>query len=600
MTDEQDNPVAPGSGDPEPPKPAPADEPATADSESSSGTGGLTFPESYDPSFNRDAYAAVPEIGSLWWRRWYDLPYQLLTWWAYSRFGRMLPQRWRKQITRWRFLLIRFNEHDLNKARRLDDPMHNLFVPQDEQVTVPTLWVIELFPPSAADELDAIFRKHRPSVHMSATEHDAAALLSQMRAGQSYDWVSLGAVEVPGSLRFPDARREEIAEMFWGVELTAIRLGTGLTAVLAQFRLTDEGAASLNEEWHRQHEPRLRRSGTDLTADDRQWAAFSGTQRARRQAHDAARNWMRRNCPGRFAQSSEPQPLIDLLVLEEHDPTGTDRPNPQEQDALRALGLTQLHRRVVSPVVHGVAISKTDLHMCPTLKTERTWALWCNRSVAIAARPGVTDWAGSNEFDALAHTLDHEIREVLLALSVTALVELMQRQFTSLRDTARRQHDSFSPRYLLNLRQTLLTLSIDLASIKIDVPAWWERRRPLMPTFYVEFPRDTDDSRTFEFTQRLRSGQYDSLVELSERDSTIRDILSTVASLGAASDTHKISRTALSVARISLFVAAVTLALAVVTLLATNVGSDSVWAHVKPWLQDLWTSVRHWWSIVTS
>jgi hypothetical protein len=118
------------------------------------------------------------------------------------------------------------------------------------------------------------------------------------------------------------------------------------------------------------------------------------------------------------------------------------------------------------------------------------------------------------------------------------------------------------------------------------VPSWWERHRSHIPPFYVVYAGDDEEERAFEFTEHLRTRQDGDLAELSQSDSTIRDILSTVASLGAARDAFKISRIALYVALASLVVAAC-------TLLVTDIGSESVAAHIATWLQNLCSVVRH-------
>ncbi|BBZ38777.1 hypothetical protein MCNS_18400 [Mycobacterium conspicuum] len=70
-------------------------------------------------------------------------------------------------------------------------------------------------------------------------------------------------------------------------------------------------------------------------------------------------------------------------------------------------------------------------------------------------------------------------------------------------------------------------------------------------------------------------------------DANIRDILSTVASLRAARDPFKISR-------IALYVALASLVLAGCTLLLTDIGSESVAAHIGTWLHHLSVSPRGW------
>jgi hypothetical protein len=540
----------------------------------------------YDDSFQKAAWAAVPEIGATW-SRWYDPPYRFLSWWLSSWPTKTTPRRLHDRLRRWHITLVRYNEHDRNKARSLDDPMHNIFVPDDEHVSVPSLWVIELFPPSAAAELTSLVRKYKPSVQLFPEDDESLSILSQTRAGQGYDWFTVAFIQHRKPQRLvPDSRTEQLPELFWGIKLTSIQLGTGLTAVVAQFHLTKDCAASLDREWHQRHEPQLRKRGKHLIAEDRQWSAFSHTQKVRRQPHDSAREWMAQNCPGLFAQSFEPQPLMDLLIVENHNPTSRRRSELRKDDALRALGLTETHNLIVSPtVVPQLALVSTDPDMCPTLGTRRTWALWGNGAAAVEARPNLTKYVGLDEYESLAHTADDETRDIFLALSVTEMVKLMQQQYTTLRDTARRQHDSFSSRYLGHLRQTLLTLSVDLASAKVDVPSWWERHRSSIPPFYVVDPA-YDDDEPVELTERLRTRQTDDLAALSDADATIRGILSTVTSLGAASDTYKISR-------IALYVAALSLVVAMVTLVFTSIGPESVAAHLVTLLKHLWIRLAH-------
>jgi hypothetical protein len=98
-------------------------------------------------------------------------------------------------------------------------------VPADEHVAVPTLWVVELFPPSAATELTSIVEKYNPSANLF--EHrDSTTILSQSRAGHGYDWFKPTSIKDPSSKRIvPDARIEKLPNRFWCVDLTEIQLG---------------------------------------------------------------------------------------------------------------------------------------------------------------------------------------------------------------------------------------------------------------------------------------------------------------------------------------------------------------------------------------
>jgi hypothetical protein len=535
----------------------------------------IVLPE-LDRTYADAARAAVPEIGSRW--RWYDIAYRLLEWSRKPPRGNALPQRARVQISGWINILYRYHDLDRDRVWSREDPMHNLMVPADEHVATPTLWVVELFPPSAAAELTSIVEKYNPSSNLF--EHrDSATVLSQSRAGHGYDWFNLASIKDPSSNRIvPDARIEKLPNRFWGVELTEFQLGSGLTAVVARFHCTDEGASRLDREWHSQHEPRLRRHGELLITDDRKWSAFSGTQRARRQSHDMARQWMNEHCAGFFAQSGEEQPLMDLLIVEQYTPTDGRRPDSEESDSFRALGLSVGGTVLVSPQAPELVLAQTELDLCPTLRTSRSWALWGNRTAAAAARPHLSIYNGDSDTpEALGHAADREARDILLALSITELVKCMQQQYTTVRDTAQTQHKSFSSRDLQSLRRQLLTLSIDLTSLEDDVPSWWERHTPSIPTFVYRYV-DADET-LLNLTEHLRSRQTDDLTRLSKADHTIRDILGSVAALGSARDTRRVGRAALAVAALGFLVAMITLIVAVITLLISSPGDASIACH---------------------
>lgn len=529
-----------------------------------------------DRRFADAARALVPNIGD--GHHWYDIAYRLLVWVRKPPRSKALSYPMRKQISDWVNVLYRYHDLDRDRAWSLEDPDHNLIVPADEHVTVPTLWVVELFPPSAAANLRSIVERYDPSANLF--EHrSSATVLSQSRAGHGYSWFTLAEIKDPTSDRIvPDARIESLPSRFWSIGLTQIQLGSGLTAVVAQFHLTDDGASLLDREWHAPHEPRLRRQGEHLIADDRKWSAFSGTQRVRRQSHDLARQWMAEHCQGFFAQYGEPQPLMDLLVMERYNPFDVQRSDMDSHDNLRALGISAGGTVITSPQVPKLVLEPTELSVCPTLRTSRTWALWGNRSAASSARPGLSVYNGDSDTpEALGHATHREARDILIALSITELTTTMEEQYTAVRDTARTQHDSFSSHDLQVLRRQLLTLSIDLASLKDDVRSWWTRRHHRVPTFVYRYV-DSDEDQ-FNLTEHLRSSQTDDLVRLSKADGTIRDILGTVATLGAARDTRWVGRAALAVAAFGLAVAVISLAVAVVTLLITSPGDSSIACH---------------------
>lgn len=564
------------SGDPDPDPPS---QPTAGDVAPRSG--GLVLPSWYDDSHLQAAFAAVPAPGGERCRRWYDLPYVVLRWCAGGgRRRRVLPRWLHLRILQLINVIHLFNTHDRHKVWSRDDPAHNVTVPDAEHVTVPTLWVVELFPRSVAAELREVVKTFDAGASVLG-DSTAEAVLAESRAGQGYSWFRLASVTAPES-RATTARPLLVGR----ADRTATGHGTHRRRRAVPSH-RGRGNRAGPREWHRDHEPRIRRQGLRLAAEDRKWSAYSHTQYVRRRTHDLARQWMRQHCPGVFAAAREPQPLMDLLIVDEHK-LG-QRPSRAGDSAFRALGLTAHRDLIASPHVPQLAVHRTDPGLCPTLGTSRSWALWGNRTEVARARSDLSMYGSESEIPgAIGRAVDDDIRDFLLALSVTEMIETLRSQCTTVRDTARRQHNSFSSRYLKALSNTLLTLSIDAASCNVDFPAWWNRADAQGIARFGFF--DLDDHQTgpdgvpdeelrpeFDVTDRLRTDHTADLAALSEADHTIRDILATVASLGAARDTHRVGLLALLVAGLSLVIAAV-------TLVFTAPGAGSIADHIWHWL----------------
>src|SRR5664279_5518222 len=520
-----------------------------------------------------EAYGQVPEIDD--GRRWYDLPYRALMWLSSSWRRKVMPRRVRESLNAGLNYLIPFHEHDLHKVWSRDDPMETISVPADEHVTVPGIWVVELFPPSEFASLEnAIERnswdKKRRYLHDREGNRE---MLERSRSGEGWTWWRLADITSPESgYWFPDGRKEKLPAAFNAIELRAIQIGAGLTAVVAYFHLTDDAAASLDAVWHTPHEPQLVRGPGRPRAENRMWATFRITQESRRALHDAARGWMADRCPGFFATNDEPQLLMDMLLLNKHDPI-PGRTDRDFSEALRALGLTGhdvLHR--TSPEVPQMLLCPVERSLCRALGPKRTWALWGNQDIVAAATPHL-DMYGSDNARAITHAADKRMRNVLVMLAVSDFLTIMEAKYAELRDSARTRHVTFKARGLQRLRASFLTLSLDLASVARDVDAFW--RRGWRDEGDAQFKLDyapwivADDEKTgrkrftpIDINDDLRKRQRKWFKKLIAADRDYRDILSTVASLGASVDAFKIGRLALWVAFSSLGVALVTLLIA--------------------------------------
>ncbi|GAB3095471.1 hypothetical protein GCM10027054_22200 [Isoptericola nanjingensis] len=545
------------------------------------------------------AYELVPAIGK--GRRWYDIPYRALSWLSSGWRRRILPRRALLALNYGINYLIPYNEHDRDFVRSRDSWMHNVFVPEDYHVTSAGIWVIELFPPSQLPAFEAALVKNgwkRPKRWAPAKE-DNPSMLQRARSGRGAIWWPVVDVVRKGSKWWvPDGIRADLPPHYEWIGLRAMQVGAGLTAVIARFTLTELAASSLDSEWHRDHEPILIRGsrGERPRNLDRHWATFQNTQSARKSLHDSAREWMKEQVPGFFAASNTPQLLLDLLLLEGHDPTlepyvETAREDEiKRSDALRALGLPDREsHHIVSTSLKKLVLSPPDPVMHPGLGDGPTWTLWGNRDAIIEA------W-GNDAFAGFSDSTNRGIAyrvestyPLLTMLAVSNFLEIGAQRYAEIRDRATTRHGKFRPGALRELRQFFLTLSLDLTTVRREAASFWENDRywrweagddfvfqptPSTLARYGQGERYEKESRNFNMSVRKRQDEQFELLIAADRD--YRDILSTVASIGASVDAFKIGRWAL-------WVALASLAVAVATIILADVGCDSVIHQFVGW-----------------
>ncbi|WP_440950851.1 hypothetical protein [Methanosphaerula subterraneus] len=514
-----------------------------------------------------DASNTVPWIGE--GRRWYDLPYRYLNGVLYSTVGKRFPRKIRKALVHAMNYLIPYESLDRFRAWNREDPLHNLMVPDGESVRVPGMWVCEFFPPSQFDSLKQAFERHgwdRDRLHYGLSEGNQE-ILERARNGEGGNWWHIGSIVSLTSPIIPDAERRNLPIEFNYIDLVGLQVGPGLTAVVAHFKLSDQGQHSLDNVWHATHEPRLVRQNGQRRAEDRLQSGLSETQTERVRLHALARKWMAKNCSGVFAaDKNSQQPLIDLLLLNKYDPS---LGQPEERitcDALRALGIINSNfYQNVTDELPGLLLEAVDQFLCPTLKVENTWTLWGQVSKVYKAVPEMYK-NRLEEYDPICLYLDQIIRIFFIRLAMSDFLRLKERQNSSLRDTARSRHGQFNRKELEELRDNFLSGSLDTSSIARDVRAFTSRSRHARSE--VRFVRrksawleDLDrkngeklQEEPVELDEELNIYLDKKAKELVDFDRDYREILSTVASLGASIDTSKIQRTAIIISVMALIV----------------------------------------------
>jgi hypothetical protein len=514
-----------------------------------------------------ESYRKVPAIGDGW--RWYDIPYRALIWLSTSWRWTLFPQRALNKFNYWVNWLSPFNEHERHKVR---ESSFDFTVPDDEHVRISTLWAVELFPPSEFASLERVIEKNewdRRRKLLHGRESNSEMLL-RSRAGSGWFWWRLAEIaDVDGSFWSPDGTREKLPPEFHFIQLKAIQLGQGLTAVVARFWVADSAARKLDEVWHAPHEPRLVRAGGRPRAEDREWAAHRLAQEARCDLHEAARSWLRDRCPGFLGAAGESHRLLDLVLMDGFDPlSGTETPRELSQ-AFRALGLTEhgpLQR--TSQDIPKLALVPARRSSEPGMTSHRTMGLWGQRGEVTAAATHLEMYGSPDDY-AIASRYSDGIQNFLVTVAVSDFLEVVQTRYASLRDTARGAHRRFKPESLEALREQLLTLSLDLGSVHRDLEQYWSRRphfdeEARFATDYLPHIRDrmVGDGHTppepEQLNDFLRERQKSGFDDLIDADRQYRDILSTAASIGVSLNTARTGRRALFVAGASLIVALVT------------------------------------------
>lgn len=524
-------------------------------------------------------------------RRWYDLLFHLFRFLQYSWLGKRLPLKLRRRFYYMNNYLVQLHEvkHMLaTESRRFQGPLNT---PNDEHVSIPGLWVVDYFPPSLIVELDKAIKSNcwDNRRHLGMGESNAETL-KDSRHGAGPMWWRIAEISSPGAgYTFPNGYTENLPKEFRAVELKGVPIGEGVTAVIAHFHLSESGSAVVDEVWHMDHQPALARTkGHLVVAESQRWTAFRRTQASRDKLHRVARDWLRSRFPGTFAQSREHQPLMDLLLLDQFDPLSGERADTETSDRMRALGLTDLNVTwQTSEELPGFLLQKSNKDLAPGLQ-ERTWALWGKRGVVVA---DAGFWHSDDDGDgAITHRVDGQMSDLVVRLGLSELLELLKTESATMRDSARAYHGKFGRRDLKRLRQRFLTASLDFSSIERDVKQYnsrrWRDREAWFVCDYVPWIRRQDAEaglkpfKPIQVNKDLRKRQNKAAQDLVAFDRSYREILSTVASLGASIDAFKVQRYAIWIAVGSVIVALATL---VVSLLTSKETAEII----EAWLSSI-------------
>lgn len=535
-------------------------------------------------SYITEAYDLIPSIGDGY--RWYDYPYRLFEFLLRKDGVKVFPAFIRKWAASGINFLHPFNMHHRHQAWSKDDVSRNLFVDKGEHVTIQGIWAVELFPPSKLPKFERLLRKNGWERRDQYEENNSEVLERSRSIENNTWWQVIDLHQKDARWRAPNGITASLPSEFEGIGLRAIQIGTGLTAVVASFTLTEAASKSLDQVWHSQHEPKLQwvpsqGSPRSLTRLD---SGIWKTQEARRNLHSAARDWLEETVSGFFAETKTPQPVLDLLLFDQFDPLEEPYVEQSQTEwtkhhsAFRALGIesSSVYYRV-SPSFPKLVLSSHDHLFREPLADNPTWSIWGQHGAVVDALGNHAYMGfGTDTGRAIAYHVQN-MYPLLIMLAVSEFIDVNATHYVRSRDRASTRHGKFKPSRLQELRETLLTLSLDITTVQRDIKGFWTENANQLPLFeYERSPRTRffDAKRGHEpqgiasVNDRLKTEHKKRFQLLLEIDRDYRDILATVSSLGASADSTRTGR-------LALFVAFASLAVTVVTLLTSDIDWDS-------------------------
>lgn len=527
----------------------------------------------------RRTFDRVPDIGTRW--RWYDVPYRFFSWWLRSWRRCILPPSLRHLMYRVINFFYAFNEYDRCKVEPLDDPMYNLIIPHQVRLRQSGVWTVELFPPSQYKMLEHSLQKSGwKRDPLRSFDDTNAKHVRRAREGRGFSWSRIGSVaQANTNFVFPGTKREDLPEEFEYIQLTAVQLGTSVTAIVSFFQLSEAGESSLDRVFRGPHEPILTWQGFHRPkVTGRHFSAIEATQCERMRIHNLARTWLSRKCPGFFASRSNVHPVIDMNLFEGLDPV-SEHDRADMRDALRALGMnTRGFHQYISSHMKGTVLIPTEGLVGPHEPLQNCWAIAgeYQRVVDENERLGYGNKPYASK--TLGHMFDNAAGSFILHLAVMAYIKEQRSIYSASRDLASTRHRRFTARKARKLSAELLESGLDLSAVARDSRHLWSKYwHRSVDVQAVPTGLHRNNREPFDLIESLGEQRDAEFRRLLQEDETYRTVLSTAASLGASADAARTGRLALVVAVGSMIVATM-------TLLVTQPGDASLWSGFVEWL----------------
>lgn len=387
--------------------------------------------------------------------------------------GHPLYRRWRG---------YRFNTRDDERRFwRNRDPKENEEgrLPDLETLTIPAVWVVEVYTPSTVTGLFDGIQRLKWERGVSRND-DLLDWMSRVREGRSAGWTNLGLVSSRDDRHFMAERTAVLPHGIRAVLPRLVSLTPSLTAMLACFVLDEEAARALNEPLRRDYTTYIKKrrySPWDLALyfAGRKHGIFGGTVHSpdiqRRDQSSAAlakaetrcSDWVSQHLPGTFTQEEHRgvHPTAVLVVTDNLEPLTS------AVDDIRAfdgIGLNRSFRAWKTHEFPGVRLRVRDSWDEDALRL-----LFAGRRSDIAPhRPGYhdpeSDWT-------LAQHANDFIPGLLSRWALSCLLDGFNHRLSELRDRTASDLGHAPVRELRQPRRLARTELLDLQVATADIEA---------------------------------------------------------------------------------------------------------------------------------
>lgn len=475
---------------------------------------------------------------------------------------------------RWQAFL--YNRQDHLEVWKERDPRENREgrLPDGETVTVPAIWVAELYTPSTVSGLlDGL--RNLGWEHGRSRDDSLLEWMSDVREGRRAGWTSLGLVTTREDRWL---MTERVAPLPNGVRAMLPRLTSltpSMTALLCCFVLDDDCAASLNPLLRQDYSTYVEKRpyglwDVILYLAGRKEVRFGGSvlspdlqrRTASQEALDSLEHrcsaWIAEHLPGAF--SSGPQcgthPSAALVVAEQEAPLTTAVDHVQAFDG---IGLNRSYRAWHTDELSGVRISIADSWSSPNPRL-----LFAGRRRDMAPRkPGYPD--PESDWTLAQHT-DNYVKGLLSRWAISCLLDGYHNQLLVLRDHTASDLDHSPIRELRQLRELARTQMLDVLAVTSEIVTFaadnrWYRHDVIEPVATPE-----SGTARMELVPELQEGQSRRSLQMRDEADRLLKSLSLSAEM-----TQTISNIRVQRLLVALTLASVTAAvIAVMVTLGAN------------------------------